>query len=142
MKGRVLKNHSRYLEKINAYAEAVGVNIEYSHIDSEGSFSPSRRRININPDLSDSEEIAVLLHEFGHFLDDSILHLKPDHELNIAYGRVYQGDPTAHQSALVLECEKRAWEYGKVVAKKLRIPLGKWYVECRQYCLKEYKSGT
>lgn len=139
MKGRALKRYSDFIDKITAYAEAVGIKIEYSQRDAEGSYTPSRRVVNVNPDLTDSEEIAVLLHEFGHFLDNTLLDLDGDHPLEIAYRNTYKGTASLLESILVIECENRAWDYGRVIAKKLRIPLGKWYDEVREECLEGYK---
>jgi uncharacterized protein with von Willebrand factor type A (vWA) domain len=88
--------------------------------------------------LDDSTEIATLLHELGHQFDDALKDPKKRKKYDKAYPAFYKGQASEKQKKLVLECEKRAWEYGKAIAKKLRIKLGKWYEHEKEQALKEY----
>lgn len=127
MPGRPLKNYDNYHEKILAYLEACGLTLEYREVDGDGMYSPSRRKITVSPDLPESTEIATLLHEAGHSLDDTLYNKRTMKVHDKAYNAYYDGTATRVQCELVIEAEKRAWLYGRSVAKQLKIPLGKWY---------------
>jgi hypothetical protein len=136
--GRSLKNHDAYLDKLKAYAQACEITVEWKNEDGDGAYIPSLRKIKIDPDLPDSTEIATLLHELGHSLDDTLYSKSVMRVLDRAYKAVYHKKPTQQQLQSVLDCEKRAWTFGRSIAKKLRIPLGKWYAAEEAEALKIY----
>ena len=125
--GRTLRNHDIYLEKLTRYCEACELTLEYKEYPNDGAFVPSRRVIVIDRDLDDSTEIATFLHELGHSTDDSLKEPKALVKYDKAYTAFYKNDANEKQKKLVFECEQRAWEYGRGIARKLRIRLGKWY---------------
>ena len=135
---RKLKNYEKYLSKIEFYAKAIGIKIEYAEEPSEGAYIPARHKVRIDTDLSESSEIATLLHELGHEMDDTLT--VPVYKLERAYEATYKDKPTKAQLKLVLECERKAWYYGKVIAAKLKIKLGKWYDECEKNAIAGYKG--
>lgn len=136
---RDLKHFEMYVQRIQMYAESMQIKLEYSDADGEGAYIPSRNKIRVDPDLSESREIAVLLHELGHALDDTLADAKTYGAIERAYKRVYRGRTTPAQRQLVIECEERAWEYGARLAKKLGIRLGKWYSGIRDENLGTYR---
>lgn len=140
MPGIDLKYYGEYRDRIEQYAAACGIKIKYDNKDGEGSYEPHKRLIRIDPNLSDSCEIAVLLHELGHCLDNNLLTKKIDKKLSKAYTAVYRARETKKQLAIVVRCEIRAWKYARAIAKKLRIPLGKWFDDIQKYCIYDYKN--
>jgi hypothetical protein len=135
MPGIDLKHYDTYLQSLELYAEASGLTVEYGEMDSPGVYVPSRRKIRIDPDLSQSKEIAVFLHELGHSIDPSITAKATEKKLDGAH---YANKASKRQSALVLACEERAWANARDIAKKLRIPLGKWFDNEETDCLNGY----
>jgi Zn-dependent peptidase ImmA (M78 family) len=140
VRGRKLKNYDKYLEKIEHYAQACEITIKYGQEDGDGSYSPARRTVKIDENLSDSAELATLLHELGHVLDDSTRQRFEEPKLSSAYNAVYNKKPTKKQIELVLECEEAAWVYARAIAKKLRIPLGKWFDDEMKDGLDSYRE--
>lgn len=136
-----LKNHDRYLQRLEQYAEASGLAIKYADEPCEGAFIPSRNYIRIDPSLADAAEIATILHELGHSIDDTLVNPETCQKLEAAYRQVYGKKCTKRQSALVIECEERAWKFGRALAKKLRIPLGKWYDKQEKEALEAYRRS-
>ncbi len=136
-----LRNYDRYFLILENYARANGVTIEYRDEPGSGAWVPSRRKIVLDPGLSQSFEIAVLLHELGHLLDDTLFDKKREAKLDKAYGADHGGSATASQRALILLCEERAWNFGRGVAKKLRIRLGKWYDKAVAESLQSYRNA-
>ncbi len=126
-----LKNYNKYLKLLLEYAKLCRVEVYENELeDADGDYY--KRVINLDKKLSQSSEIAVLLHELGHFLDEMVnpvLNERP--ELNRAYeifnDPLFMGEMTYKQRKALIACEKRAWVYGKVIAKKLKIKLGSWY---------------
>ena len=136
-----LKNYTLYLSKIERYAKLCNIKITYCQCDGDGSFSSSRRRIRIDNDLSEAKEVAVLLHELGHALDDSMPTGPKARKTNAAYANMYDKlKVTDIQLSLIIECEQRAWNIGRAIAKKLSIRLGKWYDNHEKECLDNYKN--
>jgi hypothetical protein len=125
--GRSLPKYDDYLQKLEHYAEASAVEIVRKEYDSDGAYIPQYRTIILDKDLEESSEIAVLLHELGHQLDDAFQNKTIEKNLDRAYKAAYNKTPTEAQLQLVVDCEARAWECGRAIAKKLRIKLGKWY---------------
>lgn len=140
-----LKKYEQYRSRLLMYAKALNIKIEYTtNIDSDGVYIPLRKLIKIDSDIGESEEIAALLHELGHVDDDSLTATvqgsKKFKALNKAYTKVYKNKHSKKQSAMVLRCERRAWKYGRALAKKLRIKLGRWYDLYMQQCIQDYKK--
>ncbi len=140
-----LKNYEKYRSKLLMYANAINITVEYTtNIDSDGVYIPLRKLIKMDSDLGESEEIAALLHELGHVDDDSLVAVlagaKKFKALNKAYTKIYKNKHSEKQNRMVLRCEKRAWKYGRALAKKLHIKLGKWYDSYMRECLKGYKE--
>lgn len=142
MSGRPLKNFDTYRDKLEAYSKACELTLEYRDHDGDGTYFPSRRKIVIDKDLPESTEIATFLHEIGHSMDDTLHSKSMEKKFDKAYKAIYskRKKPTPQQKELVLGCEERAWMYGRAIAKKLRIPLGKWYDEEQTDALKSYRD--
>ena len=141
MCGRNLKNYLLYLEKIETYAQVLDIKIEHKTEPSDGVYIPTRRTIRIDPDLDESSDIATLLHELGHAIDDHFSHGGIDPKTEAAYRVVYNGNPSEAQLKLVVEAEKLAWLNGRKIAKALRIPLGKWYDDEEKDAIRLYKKS-
>lgn len=142
MAGRKLKHFDKYLGKLNNYASALGITIRYTDIDDEGAYSPHTKRINIHPDLPNSMELGVLLHELGHAGDATIVGPNHDETLDYAYQEMHHYKHSKKQLKIVIQAEERAWTYGRTIAKMLKIPLGKWYDEVEKECLNTYKKES
>lgn len=137
----VLKNYSIYLKKLNKFAQALGITVvSNQEVDGDGLWMPSRNKIKIDNNLSQSDEIATYLHELGHALDDIHLATKNNKRLHKAYHAVYSNKVRKSQIKIVVECEARAWTLGREIAKKLKIKLGKWYDDAESSSLLDYKS--
>lgn len=134
-----LKNYEEYRNKILFYAKAMGIKMEFKDVDCGGQYMPSRRRIQIDKDLTQVEEIGVMLHELGHALDDHLIAIPGFTSIDRAYRAVYNKKYSPNQLRIVVECEKRAWKYGKVIAKMLNIRLGKWYDKCTRAAVADYR---
>lgn len=140
MPGINLKHYDDYLTRIELYARACGIKIKYDSKREECSYEPHRRILRMDPTLSQSAEIASLLHELGHALDDTLLTGRIERRLSLAYVALYAENNTRGQLNLVIECEERAWKYARAVAKKLRIKLGKWFDDYKDICIEDYKT--
>lgn len=139
-----MKNYKKYLKKLNNYAETCGINVYHKElVNTMGEFIPSKRSINLQKDMTHEETLAVFLHELGHFLDQMI---NPDFtnspRLNNAYLKINNTDKklTKIQHHYILKSEEQAWEYGRSIGNKLKIPLGQWYDREMTEGLKYYKS--
>jgi hypothetical protein len=142
MFGRSLKNYELYIDKLKAYAKACEISIVYRTEPCDGAYIPTRREVVLDPDLEESTEVAVLLHELGHSLDDSLFTKTYDRKLDRALTAADNGTATPEQVEMVIECEKRAWVYGRSIAKRLRIRLGKWYDKEESNNLLSYREGV
>lgn len=140
MPGRVLKNHDVYLQKLEVYAKACEIKILYKEDRDLGGYSPTKRAVYLSPDMPESTEIAILLHELGHQLDDHLHAPTHNNALSMAYYASYERKPTRRQKARVLSCERRAWRCARAIAKRLRIPLGKWFEKERDEALAGYRK--
>lgn len=140
--GRSLKNYDIYIEKIQAYTEACEITIEYKDVPGDGAYMPSRRVISVDKDLPESTEIATLLHEMGHSMDDTLYDKRSMKILDKAFPAFYNGTATEAQKAAVIECERRAWVFARGIAKKLRIPLGKWFDKEENEALSDYRGES
>lgn len=132
-----LKNYLKYLKKIEDFAKGSHIRIFWKE-SAEDSFQHRGAFIIVDSTLSEADEIATLLHELGHGIDASFI-LKESEKLFWAYTNVYEETGTTKQSKLVYEAEKRAWDNGRLIAKRLKIPLGKWYSKAEKESLKSYK---
>lgn len=139
---RSLPKYDEYLKRLETFAKALGIKIEYAPEDGEGSFSPAHKKIRIDPDLGPSDEVATILHELGHAVDDMLIDDKVYALLDQAYSLVYEDKVSKKQQALVMNCEKRAWQYGRSIAKQLKIRLGKWYTSVERECLRRYSEPS
>ena len=99
--GRPLPNYEEYFDKIAVYCEAVDLVIERKECDSDGLYVPTRRRIVIDRDLDESSEIAVLLHEIGHTLDDALKDQCEEKKIDRAYTAFYKNEATKKQVQIV-----------------------------------------
>lgn len=146
MKHRKLHNYELYRMKIDLYAKANRVKIKYSETCcSDAAYTPTLRLITLEEDMPESREIAVLLHELGHVIDDDArLSLSIDKALDLAI-KACNSDAgaTLKQFALVMNCEREAWKQGRIIAKKkLMIHLGKWFEKERKSALQSYRLNT
>jgi hypothetical protein len=140
MAGRPLKYFEDYRDLLHKYAKGSGIKVIYKDLDTYGTYVHDRRELTLCKDMDESTEISALLHELGHADDEVLTNKSLNRMVNKAYPRVYRGKATKKQKKLVLECEKRAWKFGRGLAKKLRIPLGKWYDDQERECLASYKD--
>ena len=139
--GRCLKKFDEYYQKLEHYCEASEIEIQYKEHDNDGSWVPSRRKIILDRDLDESTAVATLLHELGHTTDDYLKDPKQEKKYNKAYKAFYNNTANEKQKKLVVECEERAWVYGRGIARKLRIPLGKWFDTEEAEALRSYKEN-
>lgn len=135
-----LKNYDAYASSIRLYCKTIRIKLEFSAVDGDGAYVPARRLIRVDPELSEANTIAVLLHELGHLLDDTILNKEKFREVEKAYTSLHKRKLRPGHKKTIIRTEVRAWEYGRVVAKILGIRLGKWYDSARAECIKAYKS--
>lgn len=140
--GRSLPNFDIYMDKLRMYSEACELTIEYRDVDGDGVYLPSRRVIKLDKDLPESTEVATLLHEMGHTLDDALHDPIMEKRIDKCYKAFYKDKATFDQKIVVFDCEKRAWVYARGIAKKLRIPLGKWFAEEEEDSLKSYMESN
>lgn len=124
------------------YCDACEIQLEHKEHDNDGTWFPSKRKIVLDREMDESTEIATFLHELGHSTDDYLTNPKTEKKYDNAYRAFYKNEATEKQNKLVLECEKRAWFYGRGIAKKLRIPLGKWYDKEEEASLKDYGEDS
>lgn len=138
----VLKHYTSYLERLHAFSAAMGVKvISDEDVDGEGIWLPTRNTIKIDQNMTQTDEIATFLHELGHMLDDiKSLPAKEMAKLDKAYKSFYASKAKKTQITLVYECEKKAWNNARNIAKKLKIRLGKWYYHAEVESLKGYRS--
>lgn len=136
-----LKHYTEYLDLLLIYAKVNGVSIDFSAKNEECVWIPSSRKIKIDPDMSEAEEIASLLHELGHVIDDAFEMSKSYNELHEAYLCIYTNKFTKKQKRLVLKAERLAWANGRKIAKLLKIRLGKWYTDVQKISINSYKKN-
>lgn len=139
-----LKRYKAYMAALHAFADAVGVKVVVCREDSEGAYSAARRTIRIDQDLSEAAEVATLLHELGHLLDDlsrSVAQLNAD---NGAYNAVIysEGKKSPRRAARVLAMERRAWANGRRLAAHLHIKCGAWYDREEREALAAYRNRS
>lgn len=135
-----LKHFNKHKQKIRFYCKAVGLKLIYRAEPSDGIYQPSRRRIIIDSDLEETEEVATLLHELGHALDDALSSKKDLCKRDDAYKVIYTSKYSKAQLRRVLKCEVSAWQTGKYIAELLKIPLGTWYTHIQNDAIKGYRG--
>ena len=136
-----LKHYESYCIRLRTFSEAMNISVMYQDYACDGEWDPRTRRIVINTDQSQSSEIASFLHELGHSLGDLLFKdNKYDAKVSKAYKAVYSGKHRASQLDLVIKFEQTAWKNGRDIARRLKIPLGKWFDEAEAYCLSSYRS--
>jgi hypothetical protein len=142
MPGRPLRKYDDYLDKIKLYCEACQITLEFRDVPGDGMYVPTLRKIVIDRDLPESTEIATILHELAHSMDDSLSDKKMMRKLDKAYPAFYKGTATEAQKQLVIDCETRAWAFSVSLAKRLRIPLGKWFYAEQTEALNDYRGES
>jgi hypothetical protein len=136
-----LPKYSEYLDSLKLYAKALKIKVEYKHGDFEGGeYHHHVRVLRLEPDLSESQEIACFLHELGHAFDESACDYNYVKNLSKAYLAFYEDRATPLQVAGVLKCEREAWRYAEIIAKLLKIKLGKWFYKNKKYFLEGYEK--
>ncbi len=130
-----LPNYAVYEKKLRKLCESLNIKLKINDYDDQY----SNNCIYINEDQSQKEMIATILHELGHAICFDLTELSFTREIHKAYNALYHDIPTRQQKKIVLDCEKLAWKYGKNLARKLKIPLGKWYVPTRERALNSYR---
>lgn len=144
MKKRKKPDFNLYYNKIIDYAKLCSVTILHvetltDKTEKNGVFLGDYRTINISGQMGEAELICTLLHELGHFEDDC--NHKEDPAVVIAYDKLYKDKKlTPIQKNKILLSEKRAWDYGRGIAKKLNIPLGSWYNKSEKKALATYRA--
>lgn len=117
--GRDLPRFEDYRRSIRCYLRRHGISLRYAEVDGDGCYRVGRKCIIICPDLPETTEIAVILHELGHHLDEFL-------------GGICH-TTTRYYS------ESRAWNLGRVIAARLDIPLGAWYRAEEKDALHDYR---
>lgn len=135
-----LKNYDRYLQKLLNFSKALKIKVIYKEVDGEAAYLPSKRQIKIDPNLSESVELACFLHELGHLLDDTLSTKSIAKAISRAYGTFYKNKASKFQKEIVIDSEVRAWIYGRAVAKILGIKLGTWYDKEQKSAVKSYRK--
>lgn len=138
--GRSLPNYTEYLHKIKLYLRICGIKLVRREVATEAAWIPSRREISVDWDLDESTEIACILHEIGHSLDDALRRQEKLHDK--AYTAFYAGKATRRGRLVVKACEIRAWNNAEAIARTLQIPCGRWFKHERRRLLKTYSSST
>jgi len=137
-----LKHYERYISSITNFASALDIEIIYKPYDESAAWLPSTNKIIMDDNVSQTEEVASLLHELGHAVSD--LFDTPDADIKAiekAYGVIYTNSPvSAKNLSVVLATEQRAWNTGREIAKRLKIRLGKWYTNVELECMEAYNE--
>lgn len=138
-----LKKFNEYQLKIFHYCKLTNVTLETSNkFEFNGEYSRMHRKITVSNDLDESEWLATVLHELGHYWDSfDYPKFYESVTVNNAYHAISKNRPlTAKQKRAVLKCEVSAWKHGHTIAQLLRIPLGKWYRKEAKKSLSTYSK--
>lgn len=137
-----MKKYELYLSRLVNFAKASGISITWKRLDShEAYYSPGSNSIVIDDELEEEQEIAFLLHELGHAMDEYRVDRLNQDDISDAYTAWYEGRDTKSQKKKVVKEEKTAWRIGRIIAKNLKIPLGKWYTRESKEGLSVYRAG-
>lgn len=136
---RDLKHYDKSLKKLERLINALQYKLVHDPKDDDaGVYIPSKRKILLSTELSNSEELAICLHELGHCIYFLVTSEEDLDEMERIYDTFHK-DATKGKKA-VLRYETAAWDIGEKLAKVLRIPLGKWYYEVKDECLQTYRD--
>jgi hypothetical protein len=131
----------RYKKSIINFAKVFRIRILIKeNVEGEGEYLEGVNWINVDDDLTDQETIATMLHELGHAMDFLFNPSMTGSQSEKAYEKFYTEKHSKSQRQLVLGAENRAWDNGKVIAQRLKIPLGTWYLREKQISMKNYRS--
>ena len=134
-----LRNYNIYYNKILDYCKVIDVTVYFKKELNNAMFITKGRKIYIDPNFNESEIIACLLHELGHFIDDTLNNKQFDKLYEKAYKKMDKDRAlTKKEFNCILMCEANAWTHGEVIAKKLKIPVGRWYYKTMQNYLVSY----
>ncbi len=135
---RKLKNYLIYKKKLLDFASTFEVSVIYKNFPGEG--KAENKKITLDTGLSQSAEIATLLHELGHVLDDLSFTTDEYNKISKAYTRIYDDNCSREHKETVLEREKAAWKYGRNLATQLGIRLGKWFLVEEKVSIASYRK--
>lgn len=130
------------MSRLENFTRMLGIKLVRRAQDSEGSYSRQSRTIQLDEDNSEVQDVAVLLHELGHAVDEMLIDDKIRKTINEAYALVYRTKVSKNQRNLVMNNEVRAWMYGRSIARQLKIRLGKWYSDQEFMCLRRYLDAA
>jgi len=138
-----VKNYDIYLSRLINFAKALGIKMTWKpDIGCDGLYDPISHQVEIDNELDNDEEIATILHELGHAMDEYRVERLDQPRRMKAYTAWYDGKDTKLQRKLVIEEEIIAWKIGRLIAKQLKIPLGKWYDYNQKAGLAVYRAGN
>lgn len=140
MPRKALKKYESYLFDIKTFAKALKIKLEWKSTSSDGEYLPSKRKIKIDPDMSEADTISTLLHELGHVLDEMSLDEKTANKIGKSYGVIYTDCYSTKDVDIVAAAEIRAWNYGRAIGKNLGIRIGKWYDLAARQAIRDYKK--
>lgn len=138
-----LPNYNKYIKKLKNFAKLCSIHLVFEEEEFMGEYAPTRRRIKISPDMNKTETLATVLHEFGHFMDDSKNPARwtKNHHYH-GYSKIQQEtrEMSIHQKEHVWEAELEAWKNARALAAMLKIPLGKWFYDEEIKSLNSYRG--
>jgi len=136
-----LKHYKVYVNRLELFSRAIGVKIVIKPYADEGIWLPWTRVVKVDSELDEAEQVATILHELGHALDDILTPSgRYSDRIYKAYRATYRNKQSKAQLKLVIDAQKIAWKYGRDIAQRLRIRLGKWYDEAEKVSIKSYKA--
>lgn len=137
-----LKHYETYIQKLEDFAKSIGIKVVRRQESHDGAWIPAKNKITLDVDLSEIDEVSTFLHELGHCLDDTLFDDgKLINSTHRSYYAVYYGKPTKIQLEKVVEVERRAWKFGKRLARRLGIRLGKWYDDAVKMSIRSYQKS-
>ena len=138
-----IETYKTYLRKIRSFARLCQVEIEFvPKYDEGGEYNPDKRKVVIDNRLTRAEKISTLLHEFGHFMDDSSTNRFSNRHHFYGYDKLEKEikQMTHNQKLYVWESELAAWQNAQALAKMIKIPLGKWFFRDQTSSLNSYRG--
>jgi len=137
-----MKKYDLYISRLLAFAKALGISVTWKRLGSyEAYYRPDNNSITIDDELDPESEIASMLHELGHAVDEYRVERLNQEDVSRAYTAWYEGRDTRSQRKKVLAEERAAWRIGRIIAKNLKISLGKWYAKEQKESLAVYRAG-